>query len=100
MTYEEKQKAIIRAKKWIQDVIDYHQDVLNGEEPDDIEKAIFEECEVILNALENQTPKTPRVEHRQYTCPECGTKLLTYNWSGGIHYCHHCGIAIDWENEV
>ena len=44
MTYEEEQNAIIRAKKWIQDVIDYHQDVLNGEEPDDIEREIFEEC--------------------------------------------------------
>lgn len=43
----------MRAKKWIQDVIDYHQDVLDGEEPDNTEKAIFEECEVILNALKN-----------------------------------------------
>ena len=82
MTYEEKQKAIIRAKRWIQDVIDYHQDVLNGEEPDDIEKAIFEECEVILNALEKQIPKEPDYEGDGYwngelvydtwICPNCG----------------------------
>ena len=105
MTYEEEQKAIIRAKHWMHDVIDYHQDVLDGEEPGKMEKTIFEECEVILNALENQIPKKPATEHGQYICPECRTKLITYklitcNWSGGIHYCHYCGIAIDWENEV
>ena len=75
MTYKEEQKAIIRAKRWIHDVIDYHQDVLNGEEPDNSEKAIFEECEVILKALEKQIPKKPRVEHRQYYCPECGQAI-------------------------
>ena len=50
--------------------------------------------------LQKQIPKKPTAEHRQYICPECGTKLVTYNWSGGIHYCHHCGIAIDWREEV
>lgn len=44
--------------------------------------------------------KRPKIEYRQYFCPECGTKLVAYNWNGGIHYCHHCGQAIDWNNEV
>lgn len=49
---------------------------------------------------EKSTPQKPKVEHRQYFCPKCGTKLVAYNWNGGIHYCHQCGQAIDWENEV
>ena len=107
MTYEEKQKAIIRAKKWIQDVIDYHQDVLNGEEPDDIEKAIFEECEVILNALEKQIPKIPDYEGDGYwdgklvydtwKCPNCGKDYeVDYD---DYKYCPECGQAIDYGKE-
>ena len=85
MTYEEKRKAIIRAKKWIQDVIDYHQDILNGEEPDDIEKAIFEECEVILDALGKQV----------HSCEDC--KHADYIPSANMIYCleHSCVMRCD-----
>ena len=107
MTYEEKQKAIIRAKKWIRDVIDYHQDALNGEEPDDIEKAIFEECEVILDALEKQIPKKPVLENTKgivginmWHCPVCKNEIIS-DWNRDIanSYCHHCGQALDWSDE-
>lgn len=54
---------------------------------------------IAIDVLQKHIPKNPTTEHRQYYCPECGTKLITYNWSGGIHYCHHCGIAIDWSDE-
>ena len=104
MTYEEKQKAIIRAKRWIQDVIDYHQDVLDGEEPDNTEKAIFEECEVILNALEKQIPKKPIFKDNDgirytdsYRCPTCGG---AFSGTGIANYCYHCGQVIDWSDEV
>ena len=113
MTYEEKQKAIIRAKKWIQDVIDYHQDVLNGEEPDDIEKAIFEECEVILDALEKQIPKKPikktgaelGMHHREEyycCCPICGKPVEVDDNELWMTICYptcECGqkIKYDWE---
>lgn len=103
MTYEEKQKAMMRAKKWIQDVIDYHQDVLDGEEPDNTEKAIFEECEVILNALEKQIPKEPDYEGDGYwngelvydtwICPNCG-KVYEVDYDN-YKYCPKCGQAID-----
>ena len=43
--------------------------------------------------------KKPKVAYRQYFCPECESKLIAYNWTGGIHFCHHCGQAIDWNNE-
>lgn len=113
MTYEEKQKAIMRAKKWIQDVIDYHQDVLNGEEPDDIEKAIFEECEVILDALEKQILKKPikktgaelGMHHREeyyYCCPICGKPVEVDDNELWMTICYptcECGqkIKYDWE---
>ena len=100
MTYEERKKAIIRAKKWIQDVIDYHQDVLNGEEPDDIEKAIFEECEVILDALEKQIPKKPintvvafGLSWKMGTCPVC--KRLLHSFENNVG-CPKCLTLIDW----
>lgn len=107
MTYEEEQKAIMRAKKWIQDVIDYHQDVLDGEEPDNTEKAIFEECEVILNALEKRIPKNPYYEGDGYwdgklvydtwICPNCGKDYeVDYD---NYKYCPECGQAIDWSDE-
>ena len=110
MTYEEKQKAIIRAKKWIQDVIDYHQDVLNDEEPDDMEKAIFEECEVILNALEKQIPKKPRKTDSYrgvlkrvyaYVCPTCGNACLEkyMNERQNTMFCWNCGQKLDWSEE-
>ena len=102
MTYEEKQKAIIRAKRWINDVIDYHQDVLNGEEPDDIEKSIFEECEVILDALEKQILKKPigdlnSVPH--YRCPNCNKAIVVYEEDYRFPNCRWCGQAIDWSDE-
>lgn len=91
MTYEEKQKAIIRAKKWIQDVIDYHQDVLNGEEPDDIEKSIFEECEVILDALEKQIKKKPIKK----TGAECGMYYKKWNY----YCCPTCGEPVQVDDD-
>lgn len=103
MTYKEEQKAIIRAKRWIHDVIYTHQDVLDGEEPDDTEKATFEECEVILKALEKQTPKKPDYEGDGYwngelvydtwICPNCGKDYeVDYD---NYKYCPKCGQAID-----
>lgn len=30
-------------------------------------------------------------------CPKCENEILDTYWAnGGIHYCPHCGIAIDW----
>ena len=55
---------------------------------------------IAIIVLHKQIPQKPCVEHRQYICPECRTKLVTYNWSGGTHYCHHCGQVIDWSDEV
>ena len=115
MTYEEKKKAMMRAKKWIQDVIDYHQDALNGEEPDDIEKAIFEECEVILDALEKQIPKKPikktgaecGMYHKNENyrcCPTCGEPVEVDDdelWSTFCYPACECGqkIKYEWERD-
>ena len=107
MTYKEEQKAIIRAKHWIHDVIRYHQDVLDGEEPGNTEKAIFEKCEVILNALEKLIPKKPVLENTKgivgidmWHCPVCKDEIIS-DWNRDIAnpYCHHCGQAIDWSEE-
>ena len=58
-----------------------------------------EAMDIAVDCIEKRIPKKPRVEHRQYYCHECRTKLITYNWSGGIHYCYHCGQRIDWSDE-
>lgn len=107
MTYEEEQKAIMRAKRWIHDVKYTYQDVINDEEPDDTVKAIFEECEVILNALEKQIPKKPILENTKgiigidmWHCPVCKDEIIS-DWNRDIANpcCHNCGQAIDWSEE-
>lgn len=103
MTYEEKQKAIIRAKIWIQDVMYTHQDVVNGEEPDDTIRATLEECEVILNALESQIPKKPLggtdIMGNEYKiCRHCSAIIEDGEWRAD--YCPDCGQAIDWSDEA
>jgi len=55
--------------------------------------------EIYRQQVKKPLPQKPKVECRQYYCPECGSKLIAYNWSGGVHYCHHCGQAIDWNDE-
>ena len=106
MTYEEEQRAIMRAMRWINDVMYTHQDILNGEEPDDTEKAIFEECKVILDALEKQIPKKPVLEKTKgivgidmWHCPVCDEEIIS-DWNKDIAnpYCHHCGQTLDWSD--
>ena len=115
MTYKEEQKAIIRAKRWIHDVIYTHQDILNGEEPDDTEKATFEECEVILKALEKQIPKQPikktgaecgmyLTEEYYRCCPTCGKPVEVDDdelWNTICYPSCECGqrIKYDWERD-
>lgn len=55
--------------------------------------------ELYRQQVKKPLPQKPKVECRQYYCPECGSKLIAYNWNGGVHYCHHCGQAIDWNDE-
>ena len=101
MTYEEKQKAIIRAKIWIQDVMYTHQDVVNGEEPDDTIRATLEECEVILNALEKQIPH--KIRPKTSLCaeiPVCGKCNGIMDLAQGeLNYCPTCGQKLDWSDE-
>lgn len=55
--------------------------------------------EIYRQQIKKPLTQKPKVECRQYYCPECGSKLIAYNWNGGVHYCHHCGQAIDWNDE-
>ena len=59
---------------------------------------MMETCEVIIEALEKQSPKKPmlmQMAEPEYMC-ECGTKY--YYWGDKIptDYCGKCGQKLDW----
>ena len=54
----------------------------------------FRELKEKATATAKPIKGTPFVEA---ICPKCENEILDTYWvNGGIHYCSHCGIAIDW----
>lgn len=60
----------------------------------------YEDCNRIIEALEKQIPKKPRITLHGTTgyntvckCATCG------GFVGSGNYCHTCGQAIDWSGE-
>lgn len=57
-------------------------------------KEHYEATELVLSALEKQTPKEPLITdnyHPYYCCPFCKHILNVDQY-----YCERCGQAIDW----
>ena len=53
----------------------------------------YEDADRIIEALEKQIPKKPKVVGSDFSytvCPECLTRVLT-------NYCPNCGQKIDWD---
>lgn len=86
----------------MQNAIDYFKNYIEFCKQPDMEAPTLEPYEIAVKTMENQIPKKPifkfidGCKNKFYSCPECGSYVMSALNQRKIKHCMECGQAIDW----